>query len=100
MATAPTTEPMTPAASVAAPSRNPPALETGDQLTRDEFERRYTAMPHVKKAELIEGVVYMGSPVRADGHGNQQGDFVTYLGTYRLGTPNVFVSDNVSVRLD
>ena len=34
-----------------------PPLETGDQLTRTEFERRYNAMPNLKKAELIEGVV-------------------------------------------
>ena len=38
-------------------------LEHGDHLTREEFERRYEAMPHVRKAELIEGVVYMPSPV-------------------------------------
>ena len=37
-------------------------LENGDRLTRAEFERRYDAMPHVKKAELIEGEVYMPSP--------------------------------------
>ena len=30
-----------------------PTLESGDRLTRHEFERRYTAMPN-KKAELIE----------------------------------------------
>ncbi len=30
-----------------------PPLENGDRLTRAEFERRYEAMPHVKKAELI-----------------------------------------------
>ncbi len=47
---------------------SPPALEPGDRLTRAEFERRYAAMPHVKKAELIEGVVYVPSPVRYD-HG-------------------------------
>ncbi len=41
-----------------------PELCSGDVLTRDEFERRYEAMPHVKKAELIEGVVAMGSTVR------------------------------------
>ena len=32
-----------------------PALENGDRLTRAEFERRYEAMPGLKKAELIEG---------------------------------------------
>ena len=31
-----------------------PPLESGDRLSRHEFERRYTAMPHIKKAELIE----------------------------------------------
>lgn len=45
----------------AAPAPEPaayvPPLEPGDQLTRAEFERRYHAMPHLKKAELIEGVV-------------------------------------------
>ena len=41
-----------------------PPLEPGDRLTRDEFERRYQAMPALGKAELIEGVVYMPSPVR------------------------------------
>ena len=40
------------------PLRRLPPLETGDRLTRSEFERRYHAMPNVKKAELIEGVVY------------------------------------------
>lgn len=30
-------------------------LKHGDQLTRDEFERRYEAMPHLKKAERIRG---------------------------------------------
>lgn len=34
-----------------------PPLENGDRLTRDEFERRYEAMPELKKAELVEGVV-------------------------------------------
>jgi hypothetical protein len=33
-----------------------PPLEAGDRLTRTEFERRYEAMPDLKKAELIEGV--------------------------------------------
>jgi hypothetical protein len=41
-----------------------PPLENGDRLTRAEFERRYDAMPNLKKAELIKGIVYLGSPVR------------------------------------
>ena len=31
-----------------------------------EYERRYGKMPHLKKAELIQGVVYMPSPVTLD----------------------------------
>ena len=46
-----------------------PPLEPGDRLSRAEFERRYEAMPELKKAELIEGVVYMPSPVRLRRHG-------------------------------
>jgi hypothetical protein len=45
-----------------------PLLEAGDRLSRDEFESRYERMPHLKKAELIEGIVYMPSPVRASKH--------------------------------
>jgi len=41
-----------------------PPLENGDRLNRYEFERRYNAMPHLKKAELIEGVVYMAAALR------------------------------------
>ncbi len=37
----------------------PPPLEHGDRLSCEEFERRYEAMPELKKAELIEGVVYI-----------------------------------------
>lgn len=44
-------------------------LENGDQLTRCEFETGYDKMPHLKKAELIKGIVYMGSPLRINQHG-------------------------------
>ncbi len=40
-----------------------PPLENGDRLTRAEFERRYEATPDLKKAELIEGIVHLPSPV-------------------------------------
>src|SRR4051812_13280510 len=50
------------------PLLQPLPLENGDHLTRAEFERRYEAMPNVK-AELIEGVVFMASPVRHHKHG-------------------------------
>jgi Uma2 family endonuclease len=77
-----------------------PPLENGDQLSRDEFERRYDAMPGLKKAELIEGVVYMPSPVRVDHHGTPHFDLIGWLFYYRWATPGVRGADNTSIRLD
>lgn len=77
-----------------------PPLKHGDRLTRDEFHRRYEAMPHIKKAELIEGIVYMGSPVRTDIHGEPHTDVTGWLVAYRVATPGVRSSDNGTVRLE
>ena len=77
-----------------------PPLENGDRLTRAEFERRFDAMPLVKKAELLEGVVYMPSPVRLRHHGIPHADVLTWLGVYRASTPGVICADNTSARLD
>lgn len=77
-----------------------PLLEPGDRLTRDEFERRYTRMPRLKKAELIEGIVYMPSPVRARKHGKPHSRLATWLGFYESETPGVECFDNSTVRLD
>jgi len=77
-----------------------PPLENGDRLTRHEFERRYNAMPHTKKAELIEGIVYMASPVRSKSHGKPHGQLMTWLGVYQAATPGVDLNDNATVRLD
>ncbi len=77
-----------------------PPLENGDRLTRAEFERRYEAMPALKKAELIDGEVYMPSPVRHDRHGHQHGLVLWWLGSYAVNTPGVDSGDNASVRLD
>jgi Uma2 family endonuclease len=82
------------------PSRqSPPPLENGDRLTRAEFERRYDAMPHLKHAELLRGVVYMASPVRADLHGGPHADALVWLGLYRAATAGVRCYDNTTIRL-
>lgn len=77
-----------------------PPLESGDRLSRSEFERRYHAMPHLKKAELIEGVVYVASPLRAQAHGSPHAHIITWLGVYESATPGVKCYDNPTVRLD
>ncbi len=53
-----------------------PPLENGDRLSRYEFERRYNAMPSLKKAELIEGIVYMPAALRFRSHGNGLVDYL------------------------
>jgi Uma2 family endonuclease len=85
---------------VAIPVRTIPELCNGDRLTRVEFERRYEAMPHIKKAELIEGIVYMPSPVRLDQHGQPHADIITWLNYYRSKTPHLRIGDNSTSRLD
>ena len=74
-------------------------LESGEHLTRAEFERRYEADPDNKKAELIEGVVHMPSPVSAY-HGNPHFLLNTWLGVYCSTTPGISGSDNTSLVLD
>jgi hypothetical protein len=85
---------------MAAPRIQIPRLENGDRLTRDEFERRFDAMPNLKKAELIEGVVYMPSPVRIKHHGSPHLYVGAWLVHYQAGTPGVRAAGNASVRLD
>lgn len=91
---------MEPSISTGLSSQKAPPLENGDRLTRPEFERRYEAMPELKKAELIEGVVYMPSPVRYEGHGRRHSALNGWLVVYVASTPGVGVGDNATVRLD
>ncbi|MBC1198394.1 Uma2 family endonuclease, partial [Microcystis aeruginosa BLCCF158] len=78
-----------------------PRLENGDKLTRREFERRYNAMPNLKKAELIERIVYiMASPLRITNHGEPHADIIGWLSVYKAFTPNLQLGDNCTVRLD
>ncbi|MFW6296698.1 MAG: Uma2 family endonuclease [Halothece sp.] len=81
-------------------SQKLPILENGDRVTRDEFERRYHRMPNVKKAELIEGKVYMPSPVRVSRHAQPHSLMITWLTIYSVATPNSMALDNATVRLD
>lgn len=78
-----------------------PPLETGDHLSRDEFERRYNAMPEGIKAELVEGMVYMAPPALPwDYHGTPHAKLMFWLVHYRAATCGLVVGDNSSVRLD
>ena len=74
-------------------------LESGERLTRAEFERRYEADPDTKKAELIEGVVYMASPLSAI-HGKPHASMIGWLVAYCVATPGIETLDNTTVVLD
>jgi Uma2 family endonuclease len=84
------------------PDRNGsvPPLRNGDRLTRDEFMRRYEAMPELNKAELIEGVVCVPSPVSQRRHGRPHSSLVGWLFHYEARTPGVELGDNSTVHLD
>jgi hypothetical protein len=76
-----------------------PPLAAGQRLTRAEFERRYDALPGLKKAELLEGVVYMPSPVRLDHHGTPHAALIGWLMVYWAGTPGVRAAVDTTIRL-
>ncbi|MEH1767878.1 Uma2 family endonuclease [Nostoc sp.] len=78
-----------------------PLLENGDKLTRYEFERRYNATPNLKKAELIEGIVYiMPAALRFQSHGQPHGWIIGWLVAYEAATPGVALGVEPTVRLD
>jgi Uma2 family endonuclease len=68
----------------------PLPLRDGDRLTRDEFLRRWEAMPELKHAELIDGVVYMPSPVSKP-HSRHHGPLAGWLFYYVIRTPGCWV---------
>ena len=76
-----------------------PSLRNGDHLDRQEFHRRYLTMPEVKKAELIEGIVYMPERVRFD-HGSSNAFLAGWLGLYASRTNGLFYGVHGTVHLD
>ena len=75
-------------------------LESGDHLTREEFHRRYLANPQIKKAELIDGGVYVPSPVRLRHHGRPHGLVMRWLSHYLGDRLDVTLADNTTIYLD
>ncbi len=75
------------------------ALENGDHLSQVEFHRRYAALEEKIKAELVEGVVHMPSPVRR-AHGKAHSIVLVALGNYALAVEGLELLDNTTVILD
>jgi Uma2 family endonuclease len=85
---------------MSSPVRTIPPLRDGDRLSREEFELRYLAMSDVKKAELIDGVVHMPSPVRILSHATPHFLLGTWLTIYFGHTPGTLAGGDATTRLD
>ena len=77
-----------------------PTLESGDRLSPEEFDRIYAQCSDIRKAELIDGVVYVASPVHWEGHSEPFTDLLGLLWAYRMRTPGVRAAGDGSLRLD
>jgi Uma2 family endonuclease len=76
-----------------------PTLEAGDHLTRDEFERRYAMREDIHKAELVQGVVYVPSPVKFDDHSEPVSLMTGWLRFYAATHTGARVGNDGTVRL-
>lgn len=75
-----------------------PRLEAGDHLDQPTFHARYEAMPSSFRAELVEGVVIVPSPLLAD-HAQFHACLMCWLGVYVLRTPATCALDNATIVL-
>jgi Uma2 family endonuclease len=76
-------------------------LESGDHLTREEFHRRYCARPDIKKAELIEGVVYVAPPrISHTLHAEPHAQIVGWLGICMMMHSGLHLADSTTIILD
>lgn len=66
----------------------PIRLDSGDRMDSDTFMAIYERMPEGFRAQLIQGVVLVASPMTAD-HGAPNSDVSFWLGYYRTRTPGV-----------
>jgi Uma2 family endonuclease len=85
-------------APVAPPTEPPPPLVEGQRLDQPTFHARYEAMPPSTRAELIDGVVVMPSPL-GHHHGRSHTAASYWLIYYEEKTPGVEVLDNTSTVL-
>jgi len=78
---------------MAAPHIPEDRLITGERMSREEFLRRWDAIPDLKNAELIEGIVYVPSPVSWD-HAKFEELMGGWLSHYAWSTPGCEVGRN------
>jgi Uma2 family endonuclease len=76
----------------------PRTLVEGQHLDQPTFHALYEAMPPGTRAELIDGVVYMPSPVSLE-HGEAHVPVIVWLDYYADVTPGARVLDNATTIL-
>jgi Uma2 family endonuclease len=76
-----------------------PRLEPGDHMSREEFDRRYAQRPDLHKAELVQGVVYVPSPVRIDEHSEPASRMSAWLALYAMTHRGVRSGNDGTVHL-
>jgi hypothetical protein len=74
-------------------------LREGDRCEQSEFHRRYSAMPHVKTANLIDGVVFLERQVPFE-HGHMHSIWHGILGRFAMETPSLKAVGNCTLILD
>lgn len=75
-------------------------LENGDHLSREEFLLRWETCDEIKKAELLDGVVYMPAAVYHSQHSAPHALLMAWLGVYYFATPGIGLGDNGTVSLE
>src|SRR5437870_4277172 len=75
-----------------------PLLENGARLSQTEFHIRYAGCPDHVRAELIQGTVYMSSPLTIP-HSDYDEESGFAFGVYRRATPGVQLLRNATVIL-
>jgi Uma2 family endonuclease len=80
------------------PVSDVPPLQAGDRLTREEFERRWEMHPEIKKAELIDGLVFTEMTV-SPRHGEPHSALMVWLGSYWATRSELQMLDNTTVRM-
>ncbi len=75
-----------------------PPLENGESMDQKTFHERYHRMPTDVRAELIEGIVYIMSPLRIR-HGRSDNRFSGLLFVYSAATPGVEAQNNTTAIL-
>ena len=83
-------------------SRQPAVLplENGEHLSVVEFLARYEVAKDLKKCQLIEGTVYMPSPVRADAHAEPDSLIQFWLASYAYSRTGLKTYPNATLLLD